>query len=1056
MPDKSNKNEKILTNWTEVREILRKPAARAAEMEPQERALRDYFGEQKYRLMQDFAARGEQTKKELGDVILLPGIMGSHLSVEEDNDEDHIWVNLWRIFKGDLKRLRLNPDGKTNVNGETVRASGVLGWYYGLALEALQATPFPFDWRLNVRDEAERLGEFVRDNFAGKQVHFVAHSMGGLVVREFIRQNRDLWNEVKGRLVMLGTPNNGSFAAVQGLMGNNQVAKYLSFADVTHNSGELARIVNTFYGLYQLCPAKTELEQIYNKPFWEKFTDVLFDDYLSNVPKFHEDLSGAAWTIDRDRMSYIAGIGFKTASAMKAIEGGGFDFEVTLEGDGTVPHKLGLLKDIPTYYTDEAAHSDLLNNRTVLQAVRDILQFGKTDKLTTTPVVAARAARAVRSEVAVETDLLVTKQVARQLEENQNPSPAAVFEAEKKLVRAILGGNLDAEFPTSYLGVGTEEEEILARFKVQPVRGDINTIAAPVIAAGQYQNLPPQGATLKIDEQIGYWISYCHQNGMIGTALGQLSLIPLDGKRLNSAVKSLIVGGMGEYNRFNRDDLRYLTMNIALSVVTLGYDRFAMVLFGTSEARISIDLAVRSILAGVGDALKRQQKPEETNLTLILVEHNSARFSEIKDALEKIKERGSVKGVEIEISTAKPKLAEPIDNKLSSYAPADFYIPKDEQREVTRLTIERDGGNFTLSAVTANAANPKREICLQNYIVNEIVEKLLAARSYREQSEYGRLLQNFLIPEEFQSLIDTNRSLVLMLNREAAAIPWEMLGYRGVSGVSNFGIDLLLTRQFTSLSAQAPAVAPPLNKKFKALIIADPAEDPALRLAGARREGLELSNYFIELKNELEGEIDFRFETRIGYEQCNIAEILRLIFNEEFDLIHFAGHGIYQPPIINQDGTINPKESAKSGWVFGRKPSGELIILSAQEIFRIRRIPRLVFANACFSSSIGNEELFGKIPLRVADEQIAGLAEAFFLRGIQNYIGAGWQVDDSHAVTFAKTFYEQTLKQAATLGEAVSRAREAISERNEALLNDTWGAYQHYGDANMPLIWRGR
>ena len=43
-----------------------------------------------------------------------------------------------------------------------------------------------------------------------------------------------------------------------------------------------------------------------------------------------------------------------------------------------------------------------------------------------------------------------------------------------------------------------------------------------------------------------------------------------------------------------------------------------------------------------------------------------------------------------------------------------------------------------------------------------------------------------------------------------------------------------------------------------------------------------------------------------------------------------------------------------------------------------------------------------------ADEmnrRLAGMAEAFFERGIRNYIGAGWPVDDIPAVDFASIFY---------------------------------------------------
>ena len=224
-----------------------------------------------------------------------------------------------------------------------------------------------------------------------------------------------------------------------------------------------------------------------------------------------------------------------------------------------------------------------------------------------------------------------------------------------------------------------------------------------------------------------------------------------------------------------------------------------------------------------------------------------------------------------------------------------------------------------------------------------------------------------------------------------------------------------------------------------------------MQLFGARREGEELRDFFITLREKLKGTIDFQFETRIGYEQCDIVEILSLIFDEEFDVVHFAGHGIFAEVKSTTD------DAAKTnigGWVFGRNEiSGKLEVLSAKEIFCLRRVPRLVFSNACFSSQIGANA--GNDVFTNGDNlQSAGLAEAFFLRGIENYIGAGWQVNDNYAIEFAKQFYQHTLFNRETLGEALGEARRAISSDvvESSLIDSTWGAYQHYGNSNELLV----
>jgi CHAT domain-containing protein len=227
------------------------------------------------------------------------------------------------------------------------------------------------------------------------------------------------------------------------------------------------------------------------------------------------------------------------------------------------------------------------------------------------------------------------------------------------------------------------------------------------------------------------------------------------------------------------------------------------------------------------------------------------------------------------------------------------------------------------------------------------------------------------------------------------------------------------------LSGAPGLIASPIPNRLRALIIADPAPEADLQLPGAREEGRAVVQILRHMK-EAQG-LDLTIEQRIGADECDPVELLALILSEEFDLIHYSGHGDF-----------DEKNPAKSGWIFGKEN-----ILSAREIFRARRVPRLIFANACFSGVIRSGKPF---TLQESNRSLAGLAQAFFERGVQNYIGTGWPVDDAAALEFAKVFYTETLS-GADLGSALAKARREI-------LNDgsTWGAYQHYGQATTKLI----
>ncbi len=1057
MPTQPNDDQIIKMDWKEVREVLKKPAVRGEEASPQERNLRDYFGDERFRELRELAdpKRAQETRAELGNVVLLPGVMGSHLSVvEADGDEDHIWVSLWRLVKGDMKRLKLGSDGKANENGESVKATGLIGWYYALALETLQAEPFPYDWRVSVCDTADKLAVFVGEKLAdgtfdpAKPVHFVAHSMGGLVVRNFVRQHNELWNKLSGRLVMLGTPNAGSFAAVQTLMGKNSLIKNIAAVLPFQSKTDWFQVVNSFPGLYQLCPSKMVNPEVYEKTIWEKFPDVLFDGQMQMLPKFHQDLFDTRQqTIDATRMTYIAGVGFETPSGLKSLATGDFDFDSTLDGDGTVPHKLGLLEGITTYYVEDTPHGSLLNNHRVLKAVRDILRNGTTNELATTKPVIINP-RGAKAAPVINYELEHLEAVARQIRNDEKPDQAIVYDAEKILLRSLLGGKDNVDDDLELISSGKKRPTKTVELDVRWIFGDITAVETPVIVVGQYQNVPPGGAGGAVDHKINNLISRGYENDMLGMELGHLFILPLakqTNKQTNEKVEAVVVAGMGDFGRFSREDLRYLMMNATLGILGLGYDSFATVLIGASIDAFSVERAIRSLWLGISDAVERLRDDEQVNkISLILVESNSARQKQIEKIIEDLKaelannnsKTGKYKFENLEIILHDREDGEPVE---------EVKHPGLRQNlaGMTRLTIERslekndaatgkrERGKFRLSAFTSNAAIPVREITVNDAIIEQLVDELRYSNSVSKQENYGKLMHSILMPEDFQSIIDTDKSLVLVINREASVVPWEMLCFGGTGRTaSNFGVDLRISRQFSSTRANVPSAAPAMNKQLKALIIADPAPEPELQLSGARREGVRLKEYFRRVQTQLRDRIDVQFQACIGFEECDIVKILNLIFNEEFDIIHFAGHG-----------TFDAEDPSNSGWVFGKD-----LILSAHEIFRLRRVPRLVFANACFSSGLPTVE---------SNRQLAGLAEAFFDRGIENYVGAGWQVSDEHAIKFAQTFYQKTIENGISLGEALSEARISISPHHTEYVlpsDSTWGAYQHYGNPNTRLV----
>ena len=110
-----------------------------------------------------------------------------------------------------------------------------------------------------------------------------------------------------------------------------------------------------------------------------------------------------------------------------------------------------------------------------------------------------------------------------------------------------------------------------------------------------------------------------------------------------------------------------------------------------------------------------------------------------------------------------------------------------------------------------------------------------------------------------------------------------------------------------------------------------------------------------------------------------------LVVNEQYDLIHYAGHGMSDPT------------TGQTGWVFGPD-----CILSAKEIFRVRQVPRLVFANACFSAVTTDHNEQRKTHDRTWRRRFSRAA-------FRTSSAPAGQVDDACAEECARWFYARLM-----------------------------------------------
>src|SRR5690606_4532604 len=123
-----------------------------------------------------------------------------------------------------------------------------------------------YDWRHSVREAAAKLAEALEQwlpqaERAGQPVHLAAHSMGGLVARAMIAdggRGAAAWQRIAAlpgsRLLMLGTPNHGSWEALRWLTGLNPAQARLALLDFSRSTSEIVDLVRAYPGLLELLP----------------------------------------------------------------------------------------------------------------------------------------------------------------------------------------------------------------------------------------------------------------------------------------------------------------------------------------------------------------------------------------------------------------------------------------------------------------------------------------------------------------------------------------------------------------------------------------------------------------------------------------------------------------------------------------------------------------------------------------------------------------------------------------------------------------------------------
>lgn len=341
----------------------------------QRQELAAYFGDREYLELARLARTAERVGVNASHphVVVIPGILGSQLGMARQPPlpNDVLWLDPIDIQVGRLGLLGLDAAAPIIPLGVVLYSH--LKLRLRLRAARFAVTSHDYDWRLGIQDSGALLAERLRNLDSGR-LAIVAHSMGGLITR--VALSLPGTRNVE-RVVLLGTPNLGSFAPVQALRGTYAVVRKIARLDGASTAERLTEeVFNSFPSLYEMVPVprRKGAPDLLAPGGWPDSGPALRPSLLERARRFRDELPPPD-----PRLIAIAGVGQETVTGVSKGRDG-FTYTVTRHGDGTVPADSAALGGATTYYV-KAAHSDLTRDAHVASAIVDLLRKGSTKRL---------------------------------------------------------------------------------------------------------------------------------------------------------------------------------------------------------------------------------------------------------------------------------------------------------------------------------------------------------------------------------------------------------------------------------------------------------------------------------------------------------------------------------------------------------------------------------------------------------------------------------------------------------------------------------------------------
>jgi len=368
-----------------------------------------------------------------------------------------------------------------------------------------------------------------------------------------------------------------------------------------------------------------------------------------------------------------------------------------------------------------------------------------------------------------------------------------------------------------------------------------------------------------------------------------------------------------------------------------------------------------------------------------------------------------------------------------------------------RLSYVRAPDGVRVAAITDMATVAQRVIPVDFALIHEQIELIQLDNPEASEDQVmqaARLLRRLLVPPDLRALLGGACQLVLDVDRDMAAVPWEVMQVDADDMMSSssevdasmvhLGLARPIARQLRTQLSPSSAQVSAARGPLRALVIGDPG-DPAQgdSLPGARKEALAVAALLKSLKVEVKLLFGAPGNSE-GHAPATRSSVIDMLsrLSSPYDILHYCGHGVF-----------DQADPSESGWLFADGILGPNEMRLALE----SGAPPLIVANACLSGRMvlpKRKEGASAAETWTEHGLVPGLADALLQFGARNFIGTCREISDEGAVKFADVFYRRVIpstSDAESVGGALLAARDALYQERKKF-GSLWATYQHYGN----------